>query len=220
MAFIVQNKFWVRIFVLALFIISMLGNWAFELINTRHSCHEPYVRLYGDFCIYTLSGFEVIRLFAGPIFTTLLDILFLTGWTIENFASKIPSLIALIVILMIMLPFFSSLLPIRNKYSRGLQIMNIIGWVLAFLLTIILFILEINRADYHFMQFFYLLWGLWLYSFLALGTILFEILVLRSDTNDEKSGLMVTGAAFTEQMSYNLSSIIKRSQEWLILKRK
>lgn len=186
MAFIIQNKFWLRIFFLALFIISMLGDWSFELMISRYSCYGSYVRLYGDFCILSTSGFEFIRLCADVIVRTFLSSIFsifsVNEWTTENFAEKIPALICLIGVFIALFPFFSNLLLLRNKYSRRLQIINIIGWVLAFLLTILLFILEINRVDYHFMQFFYLLWGLWLYSFLALGTILFEISVLRLDT--------------------------------------
>jgi hypothetical protein len=78
------------------------------------------------------------------------------------------------------LPFFGILLLIGNPNSRRLQSMTVIGWVLACLPALVMFILQTNRDQ--FFQFFYWLWGLGLYILLAIGTILFEILGLRSDT--------------------------------------
>ena len=33
MSFVVEHKVWLRIFALALFILSMLGPWTFDLVN-------------------------------------------------------------------------------------------------------------------------------------------------------------------------------------------
>jgi hypothetical protein len=144
MSFIVENKVRLRIFILALFIIAMLGPWTFDLINVpaQYLCDEPFVRLYGDYCGSPVSGFGAIQL-------------------------------------IILLPFFSNLLLIGNRNSRRLQTINVIVWAIACLLTLTMFIIQSNRDQ--FVQYFYLLWGLWLYILLTIGTMIFEILVLRSD---------------------------------------
>ena len=81
--------------------------------------------------------------------------------------------------LMILLPFFSNLLLIGNRNSRRLQSINVIVWAIACLLTLTMFIIQSNRDQ--FAQYFYLLWGLWLYILLTIGTMILEILILRSD---------------------------------------
>lgn len=175
MSFIVENKVWLRIFVLTLFIIAMLGSWAFDLINVpaQYLCEKPFVRLYGDYCGSPMSGFGLIQWVTGGFSYTLAELM--QG----NFAAQIPELIFLLFILIILLPFFSNLLLIGNRNSRRLQIINVIVWGIACLPTLTMFILQSNRDQ--FVQFFYLLWGLWLYILLAIGTMIFEILVLRSD---------------------------------------
>ena len=191
MSFIVQNKTWFRTFALVLFIISMLGIWSFELIpfpipisspcDTYNSLvgksflsEEHFIRLSDNNCVITISGFEIIYLFTTKLFF---------GMFIEliegNFAAvQIPQLIAMIGVLLIILPFFSNILLFRNRYSRRLQIINIIAWGLACLLASSFFLLDANRDEI--IKNFYLLWGLWLYILLALCTIIFEILELKS----------------------------------------
>jgi hypothetical protein len=173
MSFIIENNVLRRKLVLALFIVSMLGPWTFDLLNVpaQYPCDMPSVRLYGDFCGYPMSGFGAVKWAAGGFFYILDEL------TKGNFAARIPELITLICMWIIVLPFFSILLLIGNRNSRRLQIINVIVWGLACLPTLTMFILQTNRDQ--FVQFFYLLWGLWLYILLAIGTIIFEILVLR-----------------------------------------
>jgi hypothetical protein len=199
MSFIVQNKIWFRTFILVLFIISMLGVWSFDLIpfpipisspcDTYNSLvgksflsEEHFIRLNDNNCIITISGFEIIYLLTPQLFF---------GTFIElikgNFAAvQISQLIAMIGVLLIILPFFSNILLFRNRYSRQLQIINVIAWGLACLLASSIFLLDANRDEI--IRYFYLLWGLWLYILLALGAIIFEILVLKSEN---KSNMVI-----------------------------
>jgi len=180
MSLIIENKVWWRKLVLALFVISMLGPWAFDLLNVpaQYPCDMPSVRLYGDFCGYPMSGFGAVKWAAGGFFYILDELI--KG----NFAARIPELIIPIYAWIIILPFFSILLLIWNKNSRRLQTINVIVWGLACLPTLTMIILQTNRDQ--FVQYFYLLWGLWLYILLAIGTIIFEILVLRSNTKPSR----------------------------------
>jgi ABC-type Na+ efflux pump permease subunit len=179
MSFITGNTVFWRMFILALFIISMLGPWAFDLLHVpaQYPCGKPSVRLYGDFCGYPMSGFGAFIWVSGSFFYLLGEL------RNGNIAASIPDFMTLFFTWIIFLPFFSTILLTRNKNSRRLQTMNLIAWGLAGLATLTIFVLQTNRDQ--FAQFFYLLWGICLYILVAIGAIVFEILVLRSNTNNQ-----------------------------------
>jgi hypothetical protein len=173
MSFLLQTNTLRRTLVLALFLVSMLGPWVFDTIHVpaQYACGKPFIRLSGDLCGYPLSGLETIKWFGGGVS-------YIFGELIQgNLAAQIPSLLMLMGILLILLPFFSLLLVIGNQHSRRLHTFNIVIWGLACLLTSAMFLLQTERDQ--FVQFVYWLWGLGLYSLLAIGTILDEILMGR-----------------------------------------
>lgn len=159
-----------------LFVISMLGPWIFDLLNVpaQYPCGKPSVRLYGDFCGYPMSGFEIIKFTNGGLFYILDQLI--KG----NFAGRIVDLIFPFSTWLLILPFFSTLLLIWNKNSRRLQTINLIAWGIALFVILTVFILQ-TREEL-FVRTFYLLWGIWLYILVATGTIIIEVLVLRSNT--------------------------------------
>ena len=67
-----------------------------------------------------------------------------------------------------LIPFFTTLLLIWKKETHRLQTINLIAWILAFLLTLALFTLQINRQAIR-------LWGLWFYILAAVSAIIFEV---------------------------------------------
>lgn len=168
----------VRCILLLAFILALLGPWTFDQINVpaQYVCDKPFVRLEGDFCGYPMSGLETIKWFGGGVFSFFGDLV--NG----NFAARIPDLVALIgvliIILIVILPFFSTLLLFGNQNSRRLQTLNMIAWGLAGLLPLSMFISQINREQV--LQSVSWLWGAALYVLLAAGTILFELLARRS----------------------------------------
>jgi len=176
MSFIEENKVLWRKLVPVLFIIAMLGPWMFDLLNVpaQYPCGRPSVRLYGDFCGYPMSGFEVIK-YANSGF-----VYFLGELVKGNISGRILDLIFPLYTWLIILPFFSILLLIWKKNSRRLQTINLFACGLACLVTLTLFILQTREAQY--IHTLYSLWGIWLYILVALGTIIIEILVLRSNT--------------------------------------
>jgi hypothetical protein len=180
MSFFTENKVLWRKLVLALFIISMIGPWTFDLLNIpdQYPCGNPNVRLYGDFCGYPISGFGVLIWFNSGFFYLLAEL-------IKGNIAAIHELILPILTWIIILPFFSILLLIWNKNSRRLQIINLVAWGLACLLILTGFIFQTNRDQL--VHFFYVLWGIWLYILVVIGTIIFEIIVLRSNTKPSRS---------------------------------
>lgn len=176
MSFIAENKVFWRKLVLVLFIIAMLGPWMFDLLNVpaQYPCGKPSVRLYGDFCGYPMSGFEVIKYANSGLFYNLDQLI--KG----NITGRILDLIFPFYTWLIIFPFFSILLLIWNKQSRWLQTLNLVAWGLACSVILTIFILQ-TRED-QFVHSLYLLWGIWLYILMAIATIVIEILVLRSIT--------------------------------------
>lgn len=175
MSFLTENVVIWRLFTLAVLIISMVGPWTFDLLNVpaAYPCEPPVVRLYGDFCGYPMSGFETVKWAAGGFFDIFAELLKL------HFAARFAEIIFLIGVLVVVLPFFSNLLLIMNRGSRRLQRISIIVWGIACLPTLTLFIFQSNPGQ--FVQFFRLLWGLWLYILTAMGTLIVELLVLRAE---------------------------------------
>jgi hypothetical protein len=175
MSFLTENVVIWRLFALAVLIVSMVGPWTFDLLNVpaEYPCEPPVVRLYGDFCGYPLSGFETVKWAAGGFFDIFAELLK------SNFAARFTEIIFLIGVLAVVLPFFSNLLLIMNRGSRRLQRISIIVWGIACLPTLTMFIFQSNRGQ--FAQFSRLLWGLWLYILIAMGTMIVEVLVLREE---------------------------------------
>ena len=176
MSFVVKNKGLWRKFVLILFLLSMLGPWAFDQLNVpaQYPCAPPSIRLQGDFCGYPRSGFKTLLWFAGGLFN-LLD-----GLVRGNFVMRPPEFITLVSWWIIVLPFFSMLLLLWNTNSRRLQTINLIAWSIASFPALALFLLQTNSDQ--FVQLAYGLWGIWLYILVAIVTTIFEILESRSYT--------------------------------------
>jgi hypothetical protein len=176
-----NRVFW-HLLILALLLVSLMGPWTFDLINVpaKYACDMPVVRLYGDFCGFPMSGFQTVKWAAGGFFHILDEL------ARGNFATRFPELVFLFGALVIVLPFFSNLLVAGKRDSDRLQIMNVIVWGMGCLPALTLFILQSSRDQ--FVRFYYLLWGLWLYILVAIGAMIFEIFVLRSD---RKPGMAV-----------------------------
>ena len=176
MSSITKNKVGWRWFVLVLFVISMLGPWAFDLLSVpaQYPCEKPSVRLSGDFCGYPLSGFEAFTMAFGGLFYMVNELI--KG----NITALISGFLMLIYPGIIILPVFSILLLQWKKNSRRLQTINLVIWGLACLTTVTMFVLHASREQV--VHSFYLLWGIWLYILIAISEIVFEILVLRTNT--------------------------------------
>jgi hypothetical protein len=166
-----KNRRIIRTGILFLFIIAMLGPWAYDLINVpaQYTCQPPNVRLYGDFCGVPLSGAFIFLLI--PSF-------FLSVW--ELLTSTLPYYGRLVSGLSILLlfPFFTTMFSLWKKETHRLRMTNLTAWILAFILTLSLFILQINRQAIQ-------LWGLWLYILTTISAIIFEFGVQRWELSRE-----------------------------------
>jgi len=118
----------------------------FEQINVpaKYACGKPSIRLEGDFCGFPLSGFQFFSLFI------------LVGLS-----------------LLLLIPFFTTLLVIWKKDSRRLQTINLSMWSLALILALLLFVLQLQDKVFY-------LWGLWLYIVLAICTLIVEMIIRKA----------------------------------------
>ena len=160
---------------LTLLIVSMLGPWMFDVINVpaKYECSPPNIRLYGDFCGMPVSGVRFFGLFVGGFFQMLFELL--TGTFINRSRELLVSLLTLPLI-----PFFTTTLFIWKKETPCLQIVNLVAWTLAFLLTCTVLILQIN---FHAIR----LWGLWLYAVTAFSAIILDIILFKGKTKEEQT---------------------------------
>lgn len=173
MSFIVENKVLWRSLVLAAFILSMLGPWAFDLINVpaEYPCDKPFIRLEGDYCGYPISGFQAFFMLTGGLFNIV------AGWTQGDFIGRGRELIAILLGLIFFLPFFSALLAIWKKDSRRWQTIHLITWGLA-CIPLLLYTLLLSQSRERFLH----VWGLWIYIVLAIGVLIIESLLLRAES--------------------------------------
>ena len=165
-----KNK--LRWLILLLLIISLVGPWMFDRISVpaEYTCDLPNVRLNDDLCGLPLSGFRFFGLVVGSFF----HMLMLFGLTTGTFINHSRELLVGLLIL----PFFTTILLLRTKETRRLRIINLVLWVLAFLLSLTDYISQMNEQVIR-------LWGLWLYILVALGAIIFELFIIKEKPNQE-----------------------------------
>ena len=146
MPWINENRNFIRSLILILFVVTLIGPWMFDQINVpaEYACDKPFIRLEGDFCGSPLSGFQFFSLFI------------LVGLS-----------------LLLLIPFFTTLLVIWKKDSRRLQTINLSMWSLALILALLLFVLQLQDKVFY-------LWGLWLYIMLAICTLIVEMIVRKA----------------------------------------
>jgi len=138
MSWLNENRNIVRVVILALFIVSMLGPWMFDVINVpaEYECDKPFVRLEGDFCGLPLSGIKSFTWFAGlpliPFFTTLPLI-----WKKETPRLRTINLVAWILALIPTLTVFITQIkdPVIRLWGLWLYILAAVSAVIVEILV-------------------------------------------------------------------------------------
>jgi len=167
----VEHKNIFHLSILTLLIISMVGPWMFDriFVPAEYTCSPPNIRLHGDFCGVPVSGVQFFGLFAGGFFYMLFEVIRGT------FASRSRELLVGLFVLPI-IPIFTTLLSIWKKETHRLRTINLVAWILALLLTLTLFILQITNQGIR-------LWGLWLYILVAVSAVVLETILLKRKTD-------------------------------------
>lgn len=164
MAWLSRRRNLVRFTLLILLVISMMGPWAFDRIYVpdEHTCEPPFVRIDGDFCGSIMSWFSLFSWFTDGFLTTLRRLI--AGLS----AGQAREFLAVLLVMLPVLPFFSTLLLMWRKNSTRLKTIHLIAWGLGCLFPLLIIAFEWNGSVLK-------LWGLWLYFLLAIGALLVEI---------------------------------------------
>jgi hypothetical protein len=114
-----------------------------------------------------MSWFSVFMLFAGDFFHIL--------WTLVSgtFTGRGRELLGVVFLALPILPFLTTVLLIWKKETPSLRTINLVAWILALILTLTIFILQINEQSFR-------LWGLWLYIVTAVGAVIIEIFITKT----------------------------------------
>lgn len=165
----IKHKNILRLAILTLLLISLLGPWMFDLINVpaQYECKKPFIRLDDDFCGLPLSGIQFFKWFTGGLLYIIVDVVKGT------FTGRSRELLAVLSLLPL-IPFVTTILLLWRDTPR-LQIINLVAWILALILTSTVFMLQINEQSFR-------LWGLWLYILAAVGAVVLEIAQMKKGT--------------------------------------
>lgn len=178
MVWIDRRRNFLRFTILTLLIASLLGPWAYDRIHVpgEYICDPPFIRLDGDFCGSPMSWLSIFSWFTDGFFLTVRHLI--TG----SFAVQARELLAVLIVVLPLLPFFSTLLLLTSEHGHRLRAFHLIAWGLGCLLPLIILLFEWNRRILG-------LWGAWLYILLACGAFLVEILGRKAENRPVDAAL-------------------------------
>jgi hypothetical protein len=161
-----------RVAVLVLLLVAITGPWTFEVVWVPSEppfspCSAPYIRLDDDFCGAPQSGVKLLR-WMGEGFVYASEQL-ATGGT--DFIEWTRGLVVGLLLFLIVLPLFSTLLLILRGDGKGRRVFSIAACGIATGIGLLIGISSYPRQ-------FVVLWGVWLYTGLATGTLILEVLAL------------------------------------------
>jgi len=178
------NRIW-RAAVLVLLLAAFIGPWVFDqiVVPAEYTCSPPNIRLHGDYCGLPMSG---LWLLSGMLLGGLGMVggLF-TGVTALRELGRV--LLIGLVLLLVMLPFFTTWLLTFGRDTRRRKIVHLIGWGLAAVFAFPLSMLDLTELHPA-------LWGIWLYRVVVIAALALEILDLIGGSRLGRGKLGSTGA--------------------------
>jgi len=168
MSWIIEHKRVWRVVILVLLLIAIVGPWAFDLIivPSEYPCSSS-IRLKGDYCGTPLSGMWMLSALVGELMNVVVGLV--TGaTTLANFGR---GFLLILLALVLLLPFVSTLLLILPGDRQCWQIFHLAVWGLAAVssLWLLLSASELPPGQ---------LWGVWLYIGLAPIVLVLEVVAL------------------------------------------
>jgi len=176
MSWINEHKRVWRVAILVLLLVAIMGPWTFERINvpSEYPCSAPNIRLEGDFCGTPMSGIWIFFWIIGGFINAGVGLV--TGATVfaDRGGEFLRAFLFIMVLLLFVLPFFSTLLLIVRGDRRRRQMFNVATWDLAAGAGLLL-----GRSS--FSRLHWALWGIWLYIGLAVSALILEVLALAAE---------------------------------------
>jgi len=175
-SWIIEQKYKIRVLLLALSVLAFIGPWAFESIYVpgADACGANYIRMDDDFCGVPLSGIRLIVWISGGLIS--IGAGFATGDT--DFSERIRELLISLLLLFTGLPVFSTLLLNVRGDNHQRQVFTIAAWILGFCGGLYLAITNGPKV-------FWNAWGIWLYFGVAACALILEMIFLRSTISSD-----------------------------------
>ena len=160
--------------ILVLLLVAIMGPWGFfEPVNvpSEYPCSAPYIRLEGDKCGEPTPIIWMFYWFVSMPISMVVGLV--TGATVlTDFGIEfVYILLICLLLLTLVLPFFSTLLLILRGDRTRQQVFNVAAWGLAAGIGLLFGLSSLPRL-------YWVLWGFWLYIGLAVSALVLELLVL------------------------------------------
>ena len=171
-----HRRVW-RVSILVLLLVAFLGPWTFDLVwvPSDHFCYAPYIRLDDDFCGIPRPGIWLYRWIVGSFIYSSTGLI--TGELV--FTVWISEFLFYLLVFLSLLPIFNTLILILRGDHKRKRVIIITAWVLAIGVGLLW-----GMGNYP--EFFWVVWGIWLYLGLAISALIIEILVILSNREDPK----------------------------------
>ena len=170
MSWIQEHKRGWRIAELMLLLVAIIGPWTFDLIvvPSEYTCSAPAIRLEGDYCGIPMSGIWILSWLVGGLINIVVGLI--TGATVftDKGSELLVSLLYPLMLLLLVLPFFSTMHLILRGDSQRRQVFQMAAWGLAAGASLLLGMIGFTRH-------LWVLWGICLYIALAAGTLTLEL---------------------------------------------
>ena len=173
MRWISEHKTIWRVAVLMLLVVAVIGPWTYTAdgVPPPEWCDEPNILLESGRCVRLVSGASVLTFMINVFPEMSADLV--TGETTsagrgrEFFFSFLLTLGSILVVL----PFFSTLLLILGRDRRRLRVFQVAAWGVAELLALLVAMLGLSELRF-------VVWGIWLYVAMADVALTLELLTL------------------------------------------
>lgn len=173
MSWISGHKSAWRVVILVLLLVAIWGPWTFDLIvvPSEYSCSPPFIRLEGDYCGEPMSGTRFFSWMVAGFFNMVVGLV--TGATVLPDMARefLERFLFLMLLFLLILPFFTTMLLIRSGDHRRQQVFNIAVWGLAAGVLLLIGVSNLPRL-------YWVLWGIWLYIILAASALILEVLTM------------------------------------------
>jgi hypothetical protein len=174
MTWINEHKNVGRVAVLVLLLVSCIGPWAYTAdgVPPAEWCRDPNILLENGRCVRLVSGATVLTFMAGAFLS--MSVGLVTGATVlpDRAREFLGVFLFVMLLFLLVLPFFSTLLLILRGDRRRRQVFNVVAWGLAAGIGLLIGVSRYPRL-------YWMLWGVWLHIALAASALILEVLALR-----------------------------------------
>ena len=156
-----------------LLLLAIMGPWTYTADGAPPAawCRAPNILLENERCVRLVSGATVLTFMTGAFLS--MSVGLVTGATVlpDRAGEFLRVSLFMMLLFLLVLPFFSTLLLIRGGDSRRLRVFHVMAWGLAAVLSLLPAVFEsVLRSGQR--------WGNWLYIGVAASMLALEMFAL------------------------------------------